>query len=100
MPKQTQSSHVEWEVLNPSAECEAPVITLAPRLSDLHNKRIGLFWNGKPFGDILLEEIGSLLKDRFENVELIKFNLTVSVGPDNIIRMSESSDSIVSAIHD
>jgi hypothetical protein len=100
MPEQEEISHVEWEVLNPSAECEVPVVTLAPRLSDLNSKRIGLFWNGKPFGDILLEEIGALLKDRFENVEIIKFNLTISVGPDNIRRMSESSDAIVSAIHD
>ena len=95
-----QSSEVKWDVLNPEAEYELLVQTTAPRLADLHRKTIGLFWNGKPNGDILLDAIGKLLKQRFENIELIKFDLYIGVGPENIRQMAERCDGVVTGIGD
>ncbi len=91
---------VEWEVLNPEAEYEKLVGLLAPRLTELNNKKIGLFWNGKPSGDILLDELGNLLQERFKDVELIKFNFWVGIGAENVRRMADTCDAVVSAIHD
>jgi len=91
---------VEWEVLNPEAEYEKSVSMLAPRLTSLSSKKIGLFWNGKPSGDILLDEIGNLLQGRFKNVELVKFNLWVGIGAENVRQMADTCDAVVAAIHD
>jgi hypothetical protein len=95
-----QNGLVEWEVLNPDAEYETIVHTQAPRLGDLNNKRIGLFWNAKPSGDRLLSEIAQLLQQRFSGIELIKFDLYVGVGAENIKLMAQKCDGVVAAIGD
>ncbi|MFH1651863.1 MAG: hypothetical protein ABID87_07190, partial [Chloroflexota bacterium] len=90
----------ELEVLNPEAEYEKPVHGAAPRLKDLDGKKIGLFWNGKLNGDKLLQAVGSLLRERVPSVELVRYNLTISVGADNVKRMAEECDGIIAAIGD
>jgi len=92
--------YIEWEVFNPEAEYDKPVLKLAPRLTDLNNKKIGLFWNGKPNGDKLLDAVGQLLQQQFDNLELIKFNLMISVGAENVKLMAEECDGVVAAIGD
>lgn len=91
---------VEWEVLNPVAEYETPILALSPRLEDLNEKRVGLFWNGKPNGDLLLEAIGKLLERRFKNMKTTRYDLSVSVGPENRRRMAEQCDAVIAAIGD
>lgn len=53
------------EILNPLAESVMTQSPLAPRLTDLNNKRVGLYWNGKGGGDIALRTIGEQLEKRF-----------------------------------
>ncbi len=53
------------EVLNPLSNAELSRAPLAPRLPDLSNKRIGLYWNGKGGGDVALRTIGEQLEKRF-----------------------------------
>jgi hypothetical protein len=95
--KQTQNDNLEWEVLNPLAEYERAVFALSPRLADLNGKTVGLFWNGKPNGNVLLEAIGKLLEERFKNIKLIKFWLHISVGPENQKQMAEQCDAVIAA---
>ena len=95
-----EKGNVEWEVLNPVAEYETPILALSPRLADLDEKKVGLFWNGKPNGDLLLEAIGKLLERRFKNIKTIRFNLSISVGPENRRRMAEQCDAVIAAIGD
>lgn len=95
--KQIQNDNIEWEVLNPLAEYETAVFTLSPRLTDLNGKTVGLFWNGKPNGNVLLEAVGKLLEERFKNIKLIKFWLHISVGSDNQKRIAEQCDAVISA---
>ena len=92
--------YIELEVFNPEAEYDKPVLRLAPRLTDLNNKKIGLFWNGKPNGDKLLDAVGQLLQQQFDNLEVIKFNLMISVGAENVKLMAEECDGVVAAIGD
>lgn len=57
------------EVLNPVADAKPEKVELAPRLTDLTGKTIGLYWNGKSGGDILLEQNAELLKQRYSGVK-------------------------------
>ena len=95
-----QIRNVEWEVLNPEAEYEVSVQKIAPRISNFHRGKIGLFWNSKPNGDVLLNAIGKLLKQRFKTIELVNYNLCIGVGPANIKQMAENCDGIISAMGD
>ena len=95
-----EKGSVEWEVLNPMAEYETPILALSPRLANLNEKMVGLFWNGKPNGDLLLEAVGKLLEKRFKNLKTIKFNLSISVGPENRRQMAEQCDAVIAAVGD
>ena len=101
MNKQNKQIHnVEWEVLNPEAEYEISVEKIASRISDFNGKKVGLFWNGKPNGDVLLNAVGNLLKQRFQAIELVNFNLCIGAGPENIKHMAETCDGIITAMGD
>lgn len=93
-----QTCQIHWEVLNPESEYEISVRMMAPRLENLRGRRIGLLWNGQPNGDNLLEAIGKLLKQKFEDIQLNKFNFHIGVSPENIKQMTETCDGIVAAI--
>jgi len=66
------------EVRNPVACAKVGTTALTPRLSDLRNKRIALWWNSKAGGDVALRRVGELLKERFSGtqVEFIRANPT------------------------
>ena len=51
----------EWSVLNPVADANIERRAGASRLDDFSGKRIGLWWNGKPNGDIFLNEMAKSL---------------------------------------
>ncbi|MFH1650664.1 MAG: hypothetical protein ABID87_00955 [Chloroflexota bacterium] len=67
------ASQTEWEVCVPTAPSRAAAAATASRPKTLAGKRIGLFWNTKPNGDVFLLRIGELLKERFPDAELVKF---------------------------
>ncbi len=52
-------------VLVPTAQPGGKEIPIAPRVNDLNGKVVGLLWNGKPNGDILLLGIKELLAQKF-----------------------------------
>jgi hypothetical protein len=91
---------VYWEVLNPESEYETSEQTIAPRLPGLQGKKIGLFWNGKPNGDILLNAIEKALEERLKVTDFHRFNLCIGVGPENIKRMAQQCDGVISALGD
>ncbi len=69
---------VELEVLNPEGTIVEKGTKLAPRLKTLDGKRIGLVWNGKPNGDVLLKEVGKLIKERFPTAEVVPHRVSYS----------------------
>jgi len=60
---------VEMGVLNPVADTKTEKFELASRLTDLNGKTIGLFWNAKSGGDVLLEQNAELLKQRYSGIK-------------------------------
>jgi hypothetical protein len=70
--------NVELEVLNPEGRIVDKGTKLAPRLKTLEGKRIGLVWNGKPNGNVLLNEVGKLIKERYPTAEVVSHRVSYS----------------------
>lgn len=51
-------------VLDPRLKSGARVVTPAPRLASLANKRLGILWNNRLGGDKLLKHVGRLLQEK------------------------------------
>jgi len=62
-----------WEVVNPAGAVKVDPMKLAPRITSLEGKTIGLKWNEKPNGNIFLDRIAELLKEKVKNVKIVKF---------------------------
>lgn len=50
-------------VLDPTLKPGGRVVTPAPRLETLTNKRLGILWNNRLGGDKLLKHVGQLLQE-------------------------------------
>jgi hypothetical protein len=59
---------MDLRVLNPVATVKRNKFNLAPRLRDLSGKTVGLYWNGKPGGDMLLKHTSDLLTPRYPGI--------------------------------
>jgi len=91
----------KFEVLNPVGEEAVTEAFISPHVKDLNKKRIGLFWNGKHNGNIVLDRIGEILKKRFRVNRLIKFNHGYEgIGPAAIMEIVENSDVVISSLGD
>ncbi len=64
---------VNLEVLNPVADKPKRKFELAPRLSSLSGKTVGLYWNGKPGGNIIRERTAQLLSQKFKGIRLKEY---------------------------
>ena len=73
------SSEFSIHVLNPVGILKYRPIPPAKRLTDLKNKKIGLYWNHKARGDVALNRIKALLMKRYEGVTFEWFETPVSV---------------------
>ncbi len=62
----------EWHLLSPAGEPPRGAIESAARSGDLRGKIVGLLWNGKPGGELLLDEVGRNLTERFPDVGLVR----------------------------
>ncbi|OGO21687.1 MAG: hypothetical protein A2144_13665 [Chloroflexi bacterium RBG_16_50_9] len=60
----------QLEVLVPVAPAEAPITDTGLRGHTIAGKRLGLFWNRKPNGDILLSRFGELLQERHSDTKI------------------------------
>ena len=56
---------MKLHVLNPVAQKLEERASLAPRLSTLEGKFVGLYWNYKGGGDVALRRTDELLKERY-----------------------------------
>ena len=59
-----------FEVLNPVAPASITRISMDYEKENLEGKRVGLFWNRKPNGEIVLSEFGELLKKRYSDIKV------------------------------
>ena len=65
------------EVLDPTAKTMTVELEIAPRVSDLNGKVLGLLSNGKPNFAIFLSRVEELLGQRFEFAEVVRIDKAV-----------------------
>lgn len=90
-------------VLDPTVQIKAGNLPLAPRPKDWNNKTVGLFWNNKPNGEILLDRIEVLLKEEFNLAGLIKKDKPLAMTPASDMLLKELAKQchlVISAIGD
>jgi hypothetical protein len=97
-----------YEVLSPWAEADPkPLKGLAPRLTDLAGKKIGLLSNNKRAAPLILDAAERILKERFPTVETSWFKAqsfsVSSLEPDNLSKFEDwlnRVDAVVAAVGD
>ena len=63
----------QWELVNPAGVIKITPIKMPPRISTLEGKTIGLKWNMKPGGNIFMDRVAELLKEKVPSAKIIKF---------------------------
>ena len=61
-------------VFDPTSKKKAKGLNMAKRPVTLEGKVIGVVWNGKPGGDVLLNRFAELLKDRFRLTQILRLD--------------------------
>ncbi len=87
-------------VLNPVARTDRPKVPSAPRPGDLNGKTVGLFWNGKSGGDLLLAHSAELVKQRFGAVKFKNYNPQDLKSPAQFDALAKECDAVVQATGD
>jgi hypothetical protein len=98
----------EYEVLSPWAEADPiPLKGLAPRVTDLAGKKIGLLCNNKRAAPLILKVTERILKERFPTSETSWFRAqsfsVSSLEPDNLKKFEDwinGVDAVVAAVGD
>jgi hypothetical protein len=97
----------EWTLLNPVARADIGRLGGAAVGDDFSGKRVGLWWNGKPNGDILLEEVAAQLASRYPGMSTVRLwerrpsSMTFyGVPRDDIAFMASSADVVIGALGD
>ena len=62
-----------WELIDPEGACKMTSSTIAPRLTTLEGKTVGLYWNRKPGGQDVLDEIARLLSEEVKDIKFIRY---------------------------
>jgi len=70
---------VTLAIHNPVAMIEADGVKPAERITDLNNKRIGLYWNRKARGDVALRKVAAVLKERYSGLSFTWFETFINV---------------------
>lgn len=66
-------------ILNPVGILNVQPLSPAKRLSDLKNKKIGLYWNRKARGNVALDRVKELLSQKYDGLSFEWFETPVSV---------------------
>jgi hypothetical protein len=61
-----------WRIVNPEGIVGLQKSTVNCHPRSLSRKTVVLYWNGKPNGDVFLNRIGELLRERVNDVKVIK----------------------------
>ena len=66
----------------------------------LNNRRIGLLDNNKPNADRFLEYVGALLKEQYEDIELVAKRKMTRTGADFLQELADRCDVVINAFAD
>ena len=90
-------------VLNPTAVYRTHELKMAPRPGSLEGKVLGILWNNKSNGDILLKRFSELINERFHLAHVImrKKPLSSSAATEDILNeLSSKCDLVITATGD
>ena len=97
----------EWKLMNPVGDVDIESRDVATRLDDFSGKRVGFWWNGKPNGDIFLNELARQLESSCPGMTPVRMweidpaTMTAyGVGADNLELMAKSADVVIGALAD
>lgn len=90
------------KVMHPVAALEGAGIEtdIAPRPTTLDGLRVGLVWNRKRGGDAILEQVGTMLRDRFAGLELTTYQGSIPTPSDMLDQVGEECDVVVGSSSD
>jgi hypothetical protein len=71
-PASSAEKAQKWELVNPMGVTKMVPIKMAPRISTLEGKTVGLKWNQKPNGNIFLDRVAELLQEKVPGVKVVK----------------------------
>ena len=90
-------------VLDPTVKPKHKSISIARRLMDLNGKAVGILWNEKPNGDILLNRIKEKLSQKYNPSEIIWRAKDTASRPANSATLNDlasRADMVINAIAD
>ncbi len=100
-------SNQQWHLMNPVGEPPRAAFEGAGRSRDLGGKTVGLLWNGKPGGDLLLDEVSRSLCERFPGLDIVKFwetrpatRTAYGASADDLQFVAENTDLVIGASAD
>jgi hypothetical protein len=67
-----QAARDEWVLMSPVGDVQVEQFKIAKRIPDFNGKTVGLFWNGKPNGDVFLNEVADALTAKFPGVKIVR----------------------------
>jgi len=93
---------LRFVVLDPTGVSAGQEGAPAPRLPDLRGKRMGVLWNEKPNGDVILSRLQEILEARYELSQVTWRQKTSSqrISPQALEDLVRESDFILNALAD
>jgi len=90
------------EVLNPVArsEGETKVSGAARRPRSLDGLTLGLLWNSKRGGEVALVKAGELIRNKYKNVKVIRYDGTMPCEKELMERARQECDVFIGATGD
>ena len=61
----------KWELINPEGTVQLETVSAKPHPKKLEGKTVLFKWNGKHNGDLFLNRIGELLKEKVKDVKIV-----------------------------
>ena len=91
-------------VLDPTSRGKLKETVIARRPINLEGKVMGIIWNGKPGGDVLLERLGELLTERFHFSQTLKLyakaDVTANLAETEINEFAKKCDFVLLGVGD
>jgi hypothetical protein len=97
----TAAGSVTLTVLNPRGESEPPQnLGITGRVTDLAGKKIGLYWLGKPDGDVFFARVQKLLEERFPTAKVLRYSGAFDIGDVLAAKVAKEVDTFVYGVGD
>ncbi len=92
---------VTLKVLNPRGESEPPPnLAITARVTDLAGKKIGLYWLGKPDGDVFFARVQKLLEEKFPTAKVLQYTGGFDIGDALAAKIAKEVDTFVYGVGD